>query len=541
MSSSQQPSPTGHRDAIVIGAGIAGLYQVYQLRERGYDVLGVEAAPAVGGTWYWNCYPGARVDSQSHVYQYWFSEELIRDWDWGERFPAQPETERYLNFAADRLDLRKNFRFNTRVIAADWDEAAGCWRIGTDAGDTLTARFLITCAGMLSVPKIPRFSGDEQFAGQIVHTARYPRAGMDLAGKRVGVIGCGATGIQVIQTIAAEVDHLTVFQRTPAYAVPMNNRALDDEERAYWRAKAPELRRRVFETFTGFDFDFDNGSWNEHTEAERYEIMDRLWEDGSLAVWVGSFPEIFFDQAVNDEISDYVRTKIRARLDDPQRAELLTPKDVGFGTYRVPLESGFYEAFNQSNVELVDLLATPIERFTERGIRLAGSREIELDVVILATGFDAGTGALTRMNIHGRDGRSLTSEWGRDIRSTLGLMVHGYPNLFTVAGPLAPATAFCNMTTCLQQQVEWIADCLDHLRERGHTRIEPTREKQDEWVAHHDEVTRQTLVMKTNSWYTGANIEGKPHTRLLSYLGANTYKAMCDALKASGYAGFIQQ
>ena len=372
-----------------------------------------------------------------------------------------------------------------------------------------------------------------------MHTARYPREGIDLTGKRVGVIGCGATGIQVIQTIAPESAQLTVFQRKPSYAVPMRNEKFDDAERNRWRAKAPELRERVFQTLTGFDFDFDNGSWHDATPEERQKVLEKNWNDGSLAMWVGTYPEVFFDEAVNEEFSDWVRAKIRARVDDPKTAELLTPQNVGFGTYRVPLESGFYEQFNRPNVELVDLYTTPIERFTEKGIRLGGGREVELDLVILATGFDAGTGSLTRMNIHGRDGRELTEEWGREIRSTLGLQVHGYPNLFTIGGPLAPAAAFCNMTTCLQQQVEWVSDCIGHLREHGRSTIEPSLGKQDEWVAHHDEVTQGTLVVKTDSWYTGANIEGKPNTRLLSYLGAGAYKQACDEVKASGYAGFM--
>jgi acetone monooxygenase len=526
-------------DAIVVGAGIAGLYQVYRLRELGFSVLGLESASDVGGTWYWNCYPGARVDSQSYVYQYWFSDELIEEWDWQERFPAQPETERYLRFVTDKLDLRKEFEFETRVTSGTWNEDEGCWTVTTDSDHVFRARFLVSCTGMLSAPKIPRFPHDEEFRGTIVHTARYPREGIDLAGKRVGVIGCGATGIQVIQTIAPEVAELTVFQRKPSYAVPMRNEKFDDAQRDHWRAKAPELRKRVFETLTGFDFDFENGSWYDATPEERREVLEGVWNDGSLAIWVGTYPEVFFDEAANEELSDWVRAKIRARIDDPKVAELLTPQNVGFGTYRVPLESGFYEQFNRPNVELVDLYTTPIERFTPSGIQLSDGREIGLDLVILATGFDAGTGSLTRMDIHGRDGRALTEEWGREIRSTLGLQVHGYPNLFTIGGPLAPAAAFCNMTTCLQQQVDWVSDCIAYLREHDRRTIEPSLEKQNEWVAHHDEVTQGTLVVKTHSWYTGANIEGKPSKRLLSYLGAGTYKQACDEVKESGYAGFV--
>jgi len=523
-------------DALIVGAGIAGLYQLYRLREMGLRVSCLEAAPAVGGTWYWNCYPGARVDSQSYIYQYWFSDELIEEWDWKERFPAQAEVERYLNYVADKFDLRKDIRFDTRVTAAEWDGAGQCWSVSTGQKEHLTARYLVSCTGMLSAPQEPPFPGRDLYKGQLVHTARYPREGIDFSGKTVGVVGSGATGIQVIQTIASQVAELKVFQRTPAYGVPMRNETFDDEKRDYWRDKAPELKERVFTTLGGFDFDFDNGSWYDASPEERRKVLEDIWNDGSLAMWIGTYPEIFFDEAVNAEVSEFVRGKIRARVDDPELAEKLIQHGYGFGTYRVPLESGYYDVYNRDNVELVDVRAAPIECFTENGLKTT-AREYELDVVILATGFDAGTGALSRMNIHGRDGRSLTEEWREDIRSTFGLQVHGYPNLFTVAGPLAPATAFCNMTTCLQQQVDWISDCIGWLRDNGKTTIEPTVEKQDEWVAHHDEVSNQTLLVKTNSWYTGANIEGKPR-RLLSYLGAGTYKQICDEVAASGYAGF---
>ena len=525
-------------DAIVVGAGIAGLYQLYRLRAMGLSVVAFDAAPEVGGTWYWNCYPGARVDSQSYVYQYWFSDELIDQWSWQQRFPPQPETESYLNFVADKFGLRTDIRFRTRVTSARWDAAVNRWRIDTDRGDEVDAQFLVSCAGMLSVPKVPPFPGHETFGGRIVHTARYPREGLELAGKRVGVVGTGATGIQVIQTIASEVEHLTVFQRTAQYGVPMRNRQYTDADRDRYRALAPALARRVHETFAGFDFDLDNGSWHDHTPERRRQILEQIWADGSLKFWVGSFPEVLSEQAANDEVSEFVRDKIRARINDPELADKLVPRSYGFGTYRVPLENGYYDVFNRDNVELVDVRAAPIEAFTEHGVRI-GAREIELDVVILATGFDAGTGALSQMNIHGRDGRALADEWRRDIRSTLGLQVHGYPNLFTVAGPLAPATAFCNMTTCLQQQVDWISDCIEYLRSRRVATIEPSREKQDAWVAHHDEVANATLLASTESWYTGANIEGKPR-RLLSYIGGvMTYRQMCDELAATGYPGFV--
>lgn len=526
-------------DAVVVGAGIAGLYAVYKLREMGLRVRGIEAAPAVGGTWYWNCYPGARVDSQSYIYQYWFSDELIQEWNWAERFPPQAEVERYLNFVADKFELRKDYAFETRVTSADWDDDAQCWRVGTDQGETLNTRYFISCTGMLSEPKAPDFPGKDSFQGIIAHTARYPREGIDLKGKRVGVIGCGATGIQLIQTIASEVEHLTVFQRTASYGVAMRNDQFDDADRDHWRAKAGELQDKVYNSFVGFDYDFEHGSWYDQTPEQRLQVLEEKWQEGSLSMWVGTYPELFTDQAVNDEISDFVRKKIRARIDDPAIADLITPQTHGFGTYRVPLENGYYDVYNRDNVELVDVRSAPIECITATGIKTTEG-EYPLDVIIMATGFNAGTGSLARMNIHGREGLSLTEEWNKDIRTTLGLQVHGFPNLFTVAGPLAPSAAFCNMTTCLQQQVDWVTDCIAYLQEQHLKSIEPTLEKQDEWVAHHDEVANSTLLVATQSWYTGANIEGKP-SRLISYIGGvNEYHHKCEEVQESGYAGFTK-
>lgn len=526
-------------DAIVVGAGIAGLYAVHRLREIGLRVRGIEAAPAVGGTWYWNCYPGARVDSQSYIYQYWFSDDLIKEWDWAERFPPQAEVERYLNFVADKFELRTAYQFDTRVNSADWDNEGQRWSIGTDKGATLSAKYFISCTGMLSEPKAPTFPGQDSFKGPVVHTARYPREGLDLKGKRVGVIGCGATGIQLIQTIASEVESLTVFQRTASYGVAMHNEQFDDATRDYWRSKAGELQEKVYNSFVGFDYDFEHGSWYEQTPEQRLQVLEEKWQEGSLSMWVGTYPELFTDEAVNAEISDFVRQKIRARIADPAIADLVTPQSHGFGTYRVPLENGYYDVYNQDNVELVNVKAAPIESFTATGLKTTEA-EYPLDIIIMATGFNAGTGSLALMNIHGRDGMSLSEEWDKDIRTTLGLQVYGFPNLFTVAGPLAPSAAFCNMTTCLQQQVDWVIDCITYLRERELSSIEPTEARQNEWVAHHDEVANSTLLVATQSWYTGANIEGKP-SRLISYIGGvGEYHRICDEVKQSGYEGFTK-
>lgn len=524
-------------DAIVVGAGVAGLYQLYLLRGMGLKVRLFDGASNVGGTWYWNRYPGARVDSPSHVYQYWFSEEILADWDWSERFPAQPEIERYLNFVADRCDLRKDIQFETLITKAEYDEGGKRWLVTTDRGDTVSTRFLVSCTGMLSTPIAPPFPGRETFRGTVVHTARWPQEGVELAGNRVGVIGTGATGMQVIQTIASEVNHLTVFQRTAQYAIPMRNPRFTDADRAAYRARYPELKKQVQGTFAGFDTDLDLRTYRDLSPAERTAALEALWADGSLRFWIGGFRELFTDTAINEEISAFVREKIRVRVNDPHRADLLTPTTHGFGLHRVPLETHYFEAYNRDNVELVDVSHTPLVAFTERGLRTEG-REYPLDVIILATGFDAGTGSLARMNIHGRDGRSLAAQWQQDIRSTLGLQVHGYPNLFTVAGPLAPSTAFCNMTTCLQQQVEWISECIRYVYGHGATAIEPTAEKEAAWVAHHDEVANSTLLVKTNSWYMGTNVAGKPR-RLLSYIGGvGAYRQRCEEVKASGYEGF---
>jgi acetone monooxygenase len=332
-----------------------------------------------------------------------------------------------------------------------------------------------------------------------------------------------------------------VFQRTPQYAIPMRNYRHTSAEHLAFRARYPEIRTLVHTTFAGFDYDFTNGVFADHSPKERRKILEKLWAEGTLNFWIGSFPELFTDPKVNEEMSEFVRDKIRKRINDPKVAEKLVPTTYGFGTHRVPLETKYFEAYNRPNVELIDAKANPIVGMTEKGAKTADGVVHELDYLILATGFDAGTGALTRIDVRGRGGRSLREDWGRDIRTTMGLQVHGYPNLFTTGAPLAPAAAFCNMTTCLQQQVDWITDCIKHLRERGLSEIEPTEQTQDQWVVHHDEIANATLVTKTDSWYMGSNVKGKPR-RLLSYIGGvGNYKKACDDLKASGYVGFAMR
>ena len=526
-------------DAMVIGAGVAGLYQLYRLREMGLTVRAYDTAFGVGGTWYWNRYPGARFDSQAEIYQYWFSEELYKSWQPTERFPAQPETEQWLNFVADRLDLKKDIQFNTRIAAAHFCEESGSWRVTTEAGETINTQYLISCCGMLSAPLSDRFPGQTNFNGQIYHTGLWPKDPVDFNGKRVAVVGTGATGIQVIQTLAPSVGSMKVFVRTPQYVIPMRNPKYSKEDWEKWGTQFHQLKKRVRETFAGFDYDFDAGPWSEKTPDERQAVLEQLWEDGSLAMWLASFPEMFFDEQVNEVVSEFVRIKMRERLQSrPDLCNLLIPTDYGFGTHRVPLESKYLEVYLQPNVEAVDCKQTPIERIVPQGIQTADGKIHEVDIIVLAVGFDAGSGALSRIDIRGRDNRSLREQWKQEIRTSMGLQIHGYPNLFTTGAPLAPSAALCNMTTCLQQQVDWITGCIEFAAEHGKHVVEASKALEDNWVQHHDETAAKTLVVKTDSWYMGSNVDGKPR-RLLSYIGgAGEYHRRCAEIAAQGYPGF---
>lgn len=527
-------------DALIIGAGVAGLYQLKQLREQGLRVRAYDSASGVGGTWFWNRYPGAKFDSEAYIYQYLFSEDLYKGWQWSERFPGQPEIERWMNYVADELDLRRDIQLGTTIEQAHYDEARQRWQVLTGDGETINTRFLITCCGMLSAPMNQLFPGQDSFRGPIFHTSRWPHEPVELEGRRVGVVGIGATGIQVIQTIAERVGQLKVFVRTPQYVLPMKNPSYDADDVAAYHARFDELKQTLPNTFSGFEYEFEV-AWADLTPEQRRERLETIHADGSLKLWLASFSEIFHEAEVSHEVSEFVREKMRERLVDPELCELLIPKDYGFGTHRVPLETKYLEVYRRENVEAVPVRDNPIARVRPEGIELADGTLHELDVIILATGFDAGTGALTRIDIRGRDGRSLKDDWGKDIRTTMGLQIHGYPNLFTTAVPLAPSAALCNMATCLQQQTEWISDCIRYLREQSHSVIEPTAEAEEQWVQHHDTIANATLISKTDSWYVGANVPGKPR-RVLSYCGGvGTYKKKCDEVAKQEYAGFAMQ
>lgn len=535
-----EPSSPRTIDALIIGAGVAGLYQLHQLREQGLSARIYDTAADVGGTWYWNRYPGAKFDSESYIYQYLFDESLYKGWSWSERFPGQAEIQRWLLYVAERLDLRRDMQFNTTITQAAYDASRGRWSVRTSDGEQIDTQFLITCAGMLSAPLDKVFAGQESFEGRIFHTGRWPHETLDLSDKRVGVVGVGATGIQVIQTIADKVRHLAVFIRNPQYVLPMRNPRYGEKEAQGYKARFEELRSNLPNTFTGFEYDFIH-QWAKDTPEQRRAVLEEIHADGSLKLWLASYAEMFFDEKVSEEISEFVREKMRERLKDKRLCELLIPRDYGFGTHRVPLESNYLEAYLRPNVEAVSVKANPIRQIVPRGIQLADGTVHELDVIILATGFDAGTGALTRIDIRGRDGRSLRDDWFNEIRTTMGLAKHGYPNLLTTATPLAPSAALCNMTTCLQQQTEWITGLIRHMRAKGKTVVEPSAELEQAWVRHHDEVASANLISKTSSWYVGSNVPGKPR-RVLSYTGGvGEYKRRCDEVARSGYVGFNMQ
>ncbi len=526
-------------DAIIIGAGIAGMYQLHRLRELGLSVRVFEGGSDVGGTWYWNRYPGARFDSESYSYGYSFSEELLQEWEWSEHFAPQPETLRYLGFVADKFDLRRDITFNSRVATAAFDEAENLWEIETEDGRRARARFLITAVGPLSAHTLPSFEGLDSFAGESHHTARWPHEPVDFAGKRVGVIGTGATGVQVIQEVAKTAAHLTVFQRTPNYCAPLGNRPIDEMTQRQIKATYPQIFERCRESHGAFLHASDPRAALEVTPEEREAFWEKLYAEPGFGIWLGNFSDILVDQKANDLISEFMRRKIRERVDDPAVAELLVPKDHGFGTRRVPMETRYYEVYNQENVHLVDVREVPIERITPRGVKTANA-EYELDILIYATGFDAITGSFDRIEIRGEGGRKLKAKWADGPRTYLGIQTVGFPNLLTLVGPHNAAT-FCNIPRCIEQNVEWVTDLLRYMRDKGHERIAPTEAAENEWTKHVYDIAALSLLSKTDSWFMGVNqnLPDKKRTFLAYAGGSPAYRAKCDEVAANGYEGFV--
>ena len=536
--SARKQAHTGVLDALVIGAGFAGLYQLHCLRDRlGLSVQVLEAAEGVGGTWFWNRYPGARCDSESHAYCYTFSEALVRDWEWSERYPGQPEVMRYLNHVADRYDLKRDIRFNTRVNAAHWDDAGNVWCVGTEAGEEYRARFLIAAVGCLSSANIPDIAGLDRFAGRWYHTGQWPHEGVDLRGKRVGLVGTGSTGIQAVPVIAETAAHLTVFQRTPTYSVPARNAPLTDDFKRYVKDNAAHLRKVMQSTPNGHAFIIADRSALETSPEERQALYEAAWDKGGLQ-FRATFSDLLANTEANDTAADFLRGKIRAVVKDPETAARLSSIDHPYAAKRPPIDTGYFETFNRDNVALVDLKAEPIERITPHGIRTRAT-EYPLDVIVFATGFDAMTGALLRMDIRGRNGLALADAWAAGPRNYLGLQVAGFPNLFMMTGPGSPSV-LCNMPVPIEQHAEWITDCIAHLRLKGLKRIETDEAAMDAWVAQVNAAAEATLLTKAkHSWYYGANIPGKPQVFMPYAGGMARYRAICDDVVARNYAGFI--
>lgn len=535
------PGAAPQYDAVVIGAGVSGLYQLHRLREAGFSVLGIEAGSGVGGTWYWNRYPGARFDSESYTYAYSFSPELLQEWNWSEHFAPQPETLAYLNHVADRFDLRPLIRFNTRVMAATFAPAAHCWDIVTEAGDTIRARFMIMATGLLSATQYPDIPGIDSFQGLSLHTSRWPHDPKGLGGdksvyqgKRVGIIGTGATAVQLIPHLAAGAASLHVFQRTANWCAPLHNGPITPEEQAALKASYPEIFQRCDETAGAFLHKFDPRSVFDVSDAEREATFENLWNNGrGFAIWLANFHDVMTDMRANRLLSEFVARKIRERVKNPAIAAKLVPTTHGFGQRRVPMETNYYDVYNQDNVTLIDIRATPIERVTPRGIRTTAA-EYDLDLIVFATGFDAGTGAISRIDIRGPDGVSIREKWSRELKTFMGLQVSGFPNMFMHIGPHA---AFCNLPRCAQITVDWVTDLLIHMREHDLKEAVPTPEAEAVWTRHAEEEADKTLLSKTDSWIMGSNIPGKPRALLLYAAPAPVFRQECREQAASGYPG----
>ncbi|HTB45041.1 MAG TPA: NAD(P)/FAD-dependent oxidoreductase [Acetobacteraceae bacterium] len=528
---------TTELDALVIGAGFGGLYQLLCLRDRlGLAVKALEAGGGVGGTWYWNRYPGARCDSESHVYWYTFSPELMREWEWSERYPGQAEILRYLNFVADRFDLKRDIVFNSRATSAHYDEAVNRWRVRTAQGETFVAKFLVTAVGCLSTANVPNIPGLRDFKGDWYHTGQWPHDGVDFHGKRVGMIGTGSTGIQAAPVIAAQADHLTVFQRTANYSVPARNVPLTPEFKHYVKQNAGEIRATTHQTYNGMGFRVEDRKAVETSPEERETLYEAAWRRGGLQ-FRATFEDMLVSKAANDTAADFIKRKIRSIVQDPKTAAILSDIDHPYAAKRPPIDTDYFETYNRPNVTLVDVKAAPIERISAAGICTADA-EYPVDIIVFATGFDAMTGPLLRMDVRGRDGVALKDVWHAGPRNYLGLQVAGFPNLFTITGPGSPSV-LCNMPVAIEQHADWIADCIAYMRAKGLDRIEPRQDAVEKWVAEVNEVASRTLLpMATHSWYLGANIPGKPRVFMPYAGGMIRYREICQDVVARDYEGF---
>lgn len=529
---------TGDFDAIVIGAGFSGLAMLHHLNELGLRATILEAGEGVGGTWYWNTYPGARTDSEFYYYSFSFSREVREEWTWKERYPAQPEVLAYLEFVAERLNLYKDIRFGRRVVRAAFEESSDTWTVTTESQETFTARYLISGMGVLSAPVLPEIPGIETFAGESYHTARWPRdRDVVLAGKRVGVIGLGASGVQIVPVVAELAEALYVFQRTPNYVVASSNKVVDDAWMSQVRSSYDEIHERAVDHVFAVPFTKPQAGAKEVAAEERERVFEDGWREGGFHFMLETFNDLATDEESNEHASEFIRRKIRETVKDPATAELLCPKDYPFNGKRPPGGHGYYEAYNRDNVHLVDAKTHPIERITPEGVVIDGEL-YPLDVLIFATGFDAMTGTLTRIDLVGRDGMVLRDKWATGITTHLGLAVHGFPNFFMILGPQTP---YANLPVAIQEGVRWISEAIGYAREQGVRRFEATAQAEQEWAAEVHRAGSATIMARgvdANAWFIGANIPGKPIEFNVYMGGADTYFRQCEAETQKGYPGF---
>lgn len=524
-------------DAVIVGAGFSGLYMLHRLREHGYTTRTFDAAKGVGGTWYWNRYPGARCDSESHYYCYSFSDEIRNEWRWSCRYPAQPEILEYLNFVADRLDLKKDIEFGVRVRSGTYDEKAHRWLVETDAGETVSARFLITAVGNTSTPARPNLPGLDTFSGEVYHTALWPHEGVDFTGKRVGLIGTGSSGIQSTPMIARQADHLTVFQRTANYSVPAKNHDLTDDMRREQNEKFAELRELTLNSPIGMPFELPEHSALDLSPEERTAMLDKLWDAGGFRFMFTSFTDIVTNPDANAVVAGYIEDKIRGTVKDRAKAEVLCEFNHPVGTKRPPIDTEYYETFNRDNVSIVSIRKDPILEVTQDGLTLASGEHYELDAIVFATGFDTVTGSILKLNLKGRNGQSLADKWRDGPRTYLGLGSEGFPNLFMLTGPQSPAI-LVNFPVCIEKHVDWVVDAMDHMRTVGAVEIEANAEDEAAWVEKISADVEGTLMTSTDSWYMNSNIPGKPKVFTAYFPGMPSYAEICDEVAANGYRGF---
>ena len=525
-------------DAIVVGAGLGGLYALYRLRGLGMRAVAFEAGSGVGGTWFWNRYPGARCDVESLEYSYAFSDELQQEWTWPERYGTQPEILRYINHVADRFDLRRDVQLNTRVVSATFDEATRLWTVTTDKGDVVTASFCIMAAGNLSTPRVPSFKGIHDFKGKWYHTGLWPHEGVDFTGLRVGVIGTGSSGVQLIPIVAQQAKHLTVFQRTANYSLPANNHPMTADKEQAHKADYPARRKAAYDTPFGIaGFPPPTKSALEATEEERRDAYTKKWAEGGSISFLYAYTDLLVNKDSNDTASEFVRERIRSIVKDQRTAALLAPNDHPIGTKRLCLDTNYYQTYNRDNVTLIDVRSDPIAEITETGVRTHDTEYGPFDALIFATGFDAMTGALLEIDIRVENGAMLKDKWAGGPTTYLGLMVSGFPNMFIITGPGSPSVK-TQMIVAIEQHMDWIADCLQAMRDAGKTRIEASEDAETKWVQHVNDVADSTLYPLANSWYVGANIPGKPRVFMPYVGGFAGYKKTCDAIAAEGYKGF---